>query len=261
MKKFSRRQLLLLMLLVVAAICAVLGIILGVQLLLYVESILLMAGLFVVLRATERGDVKGFRKTEKLERNLRKDLVGVEGKLEVLATRLEGFGSNSSRGNALHPANSELPNQIDSFLQEMNALSTGGAELPLSARVSIKKIVDWLNPTLVLTTDTWSEMLRRELEIDTESWTKVSSALMQDSAVNLVIVDGKAFQSERSLLMTKNYLRTSALMLVENGYPDRVSSISGFTEVAPAGVMHGVRLFYPSAALEPEKFSKLVDYA
>lgn len=260
MKNFSRRQLLLFLILFLSIGCAAVGIIVESDLPLYIESVFLAFGLLVVLRAIERGSFRAFRKIEKVQRQLKTEATKLEGKVDSLADHMSSDGAKSDKADDLKPAESLLPSQIDSFIREMNELQPTEHGIPLSSIVSINKVVNWMSPTLVLTTDNWCERFRRELNVDTEKWTNLSSALLEKSSVKLTIVDGDSFHLERGLLLSKNYLRNSALLIVEAGCRERVSSISGFKEIAPVGIMHGVRLFYPSAALEPAKYSKLVEY-
>ena len=71
MKNFSRRQLLLFLILFLSIACAAVGIIVKSDLLLYIEPVLLTLGLIIVLRATERGSFRAFRKIEKVQRQLK----------------------------------------------------------------------------------------------------------------------------------------------------------------------------------------------
>ena len=260
MKNFSRRQLLLFLILFLSIACAAVGIIVKSDLLLYIESVLLTLGLIIVLRATERGSFRAFRKIEKVQRQLKTEAAKLGGKVASLADDVLSGGAKTDETEDSKRAENLLPSQIDSFIWEMNEFQPAEDGIPLSSMVSINKVVKWMSPTLVLTTDKWCERFRRELKVDTVNWTNPSAELVQKSSVKLTVVDGDSFNLGRGLLLSKNYLRHSALLIVEAGCRERVSSIHGFKEIAPVGIMHGVRLFYPSAALEPAKSSKLVEY-
>lgn len=260
MKNLSRRQLLLFLILILSIVCAVAGIVLKSVSLLYVEAVLVALGLIVVLRATERGSFRAFRKIEKVQRQLNSGIVKLEEKIDSFSSHASTEHAKADEVESPRRTESHLPSQIESFICEINEYRPTEDGIPLASLVSIDKVVKWMAPTLVLTTEKWCERFRRELKIDTEKWTNLSSDLLDESSVNLVIVDGDSFNLERGLLLSRNYLRHSALLIVEAGCKERVSSISGFKEIAPVGIMYGVRLFYPNAALEPAKYSQLVEY-
>lgn len=260
MKRTTRRQQLLAVLLVLAIACGVSGALIDSLVPMYFELVLVFVGLFIVLQSSERGQHKGFRKTEKMQ-----DLV--VSRLNHLGSKLDQIEGQVTTDSGLSPSKGREPGntdallrRVDEFIEEINDFIAVENQPSLSQRVSIKKVVDWLNPSLVLTTEAWKELLQQDVAADVAEWIGPTHTTHLGSEIKLVIVDGESFNEQRGALMASSYLRSSALMIVDTPKSEEIESISGYMEIAPVGIMHGVQLFYPDSAIEPLKFSKLVKY-
>ncbi|QQU92510.1 hypothetical protein [Corynebacterium aurimucosum] len=260
MKRITRRQQLLVLLLLLAIVCGVFGVWLDTLVPMYLELVLVLLGLFIVLRSGERGQYKSFRKTEKLQKQL-------TVRLDNLDARLGGIGAELSKSEnvpTVEPNGNVKVDEVfplfEDLIDKMNEQAQGDSQITLSQQVSVRKVINWLRPTLLLTTDAWLRPLEEETKVNTAHWVRPDPSFKLPDEVKLAVVDSESFLAGRGSLMVSNHLGTCALVIIESPNTEKIESIAGFAEIAPVGMMHGVRLFYPSSALEPAKYSKLVKY-
>lgn len=221
-----------------------------------IGSVVALFGVLLIgIDAVERGNILGFRKLERVNKNISKQL----NDLRLKANSAPSDVSRNERDD-LRSQNRELMQtlqSVSSYVSEREHLQSSKRKPTPSQLDSIRELIEWAEPTTIYCSYEWRSELSDVEKVPFESGDVPANI---DKRRPMILVDIEDISNLHRQLLSSPGLRQSIVVLRKNAGSNFVESLKGFKEIAPVPVLFGVQCFYPEQYVSDKKFSKLLSY-